>query len=120
MYLEWLRDYCIGFPGATEEIQWEDHLLFKVGGKIFVISAMDNASENIMSFKSDPERFDELIEAEGIVPAPYLAKSKWIAVKKHNKLRPAELKELIKTSYELVYEKLPKKIKQNITLNQLH
>jgi predicted DNA-binding protein (MmcQ/YjbR family) len=117
MYLDWLRDYCMSFKGATEEIQWEDHLLFKVGGKIFVIAAMDNAAENIMSIKSDPERFEELTEIEGVVPAPYLAKSKWIAVKKRNKLRNAELKELIKTSYELVYDKLPKRLKQSIAGN---
>ncbi|NOS86236.1 MAG: MmcQ/YjbR family DNA-binding protein [Ignavibacteria bacterium] len=107
----------MSFKGATEEIQWEDHLLFKVGGKIFVIAAMDNTAENIMSIKSDPERFEELTEIEGVVPAPYLAKSKWIAVKKRNKLRNAELKELIKTSYELVYEKLPKRLKQSIAGN---
>lgn len=107
----------MSFKGATEEIQWEDHLLFKVGGKIFVIAAMDNAAENIMSIKSDPERFEELTEIEGVVPAPYLAKSKWIAVKKRNKLRNAELKELIKTSYELVYDKLPKRLKQSIAGN---
>lgn len=114
MVLDWLRDYCMSFPGATEEVQWEDHLLFKVGGKIFVIAAMDSTAENIMSIKSDPERFEELTEIEGVVPAPYLAKSKWIAIKKHNKLRLAELKELVKTSYELVYEKLSKRIKQSI------
>jgi len=114
MYIEWLRDYCLGFPGATEEVQWEDHLLFKVGGKIFVIAAMNNAAENIMSLKSDPEEFDELVEIEGVVPAPYLAKSKWIAVKKNCRLKPGELKALIKTSYELVFDKLPKKIKQSI------
>jgi len=114
MYLDWLRDYCMGFPGATEEVQWEDHLLFKVGGKIFVIAAMNNAAENIMSLKSDPEEFDELVEIEGVVPAPYLAKSKWIAVKKNCRLKPGELKALIKTSYELVFDKLPKKIKQSI------
>ncbi len=104
----------MGFPGVTEEVQWEDHLLFKVGGKIFVIAAMNSAAENIMSLKSDPEEFDELVEIEGVVPAPYLAKSKWIAVKKNCRLKPAELKALIKTSYELVYLKLPKKIKQSI------
>lgn len=114
MYLEWLRDYCMSFPGATEEVQWEDHLLFKIGGKIFVIASMNNAAENVMSLKSDQERFEELTEIEGVVPAPYLAKSKWIAIKKNCRLKPAELKALIKTSFELVYNKLPKKIKQSI------
>lgn len=114
MNTDWLREYCMKFKGATEEVQWEDHLLFKVGGKIFVISALDNTSENLMSVKADPEVFEELIETEGIVPAPYLAKAKWIAVKRSCRLKPAELKALIKTSYELVYKKLPKKIKAEI------
>ncbi len=108
----------MSFAGASEEIQWEDHLLFKVGGKIFVIAAINSAAENIMSLKSDPEEFDELLEIEGIVPAPYLAKSKWIAVKKNCRLKPAELKELIKTSYELVYGKLPKKVRLSIADEQ--
>lgn len=112
---DWLREYCMSFKGATEEVQWEDHLLFKVGGKIFVISALDNTAENLMTIKSDPEVFDELVETEGIVPAPYLAKAKWIAVKRNCRLKPAELKALIKTSYNLVYEKLPKKIKAEIS-----
>ncbi len=104
----------MSFKGATEEVQWEDHLLFKVGGKIFVISALNNTSENLMSIKNDPEVFDELVETEGIVPAPYLAKAKWIAVKRSCRLKPAELKALIKTSYNLVYEKLPKRVKNEI------
>lgn len=115
MNTEWLREYCLSFKGATEEIQWEDHLLFKVRGKIFVITSIDNTAENLLSIKSDPEVFDELIENEGIVPAPYLAKAKWIAVKRNCRLKPAELKALIKKSYYLVYEKLPKKIKAEIS-----
>lgn len=91
-------------------------MLFKVGGKIFVITSIDNTAENLLSIKSDPEVFDELIENEGIVPAPYLAKAKWIAVKRNCRLKPAELKTLIKTSYDLVYSKLPKKIKAEIAL----
>ncbi|HRE12164.1 MAG TPA: MmcQ/YjbR family DNA-binding protein [Ignavibacteria bacterium] len=114
MNTDWLREYCMSFSGATEEVQWEDHLLFKVGGKIFVISALDNTAENMMSMKCDPEIFDELVESEGIVPAPYLAKAKWIAVKKNCRLKPAELKALIKTSYNLVFQKLPKRVKTEI------
>lgn len=104
----------MSFKGAAEEVQWEDHLLFKVGGKIFVITALDNTAENLMTIKADPEVFEELVETEGIVPAPYLAKAKWIAVKRSCRLKPAELKALIKTSYELVFAKLPKKVKVEI------
>ena len=99
----------MSFPGATEEVQWEADLLYKVGGKTFVFSAMDNFSEIVLSVKSTPEAFDELIEQEGIIPAPYLARNKWVAVKRNSKIKIPELKKLIKTSYDLVFAKLPKK-----------
>ncbi len=112
--IDWLRDYCLGFPGAAEEMQWGDHLLFKVGGKMFVIASMNNEAENMMSLKSDPEVFEELIEREGIIPAPYMARNKWISVQKHCRIRQAELKDLIKVSYKLVFAKLPKKTQMAI------
>ncbi len=105
----------MSFPGATEEIQWGSSLLFKVGGKMFVITSMDNFSENLLSLKGDPEKFDELTETEGIIPAPYLARNKWIAIQRSSPIKIKELKELIKTSYELVYNKLPKKTKESIS-----
>lgn len=112
--IEWLREYCLSFPGAYEEVQWEDHLLFKVGGKMFVIASMNNEAENMLSLKSDPEVFEELIEREGIIPAPYMARNKWISVQKNCRIRQAELKELIRISYELVIAKLPKKTQNSI------
>ncbi len=82
---------------------------------MFVISALNPEAENMLSLKSDPEAFDELIEREGIVPAPYMARNKWIAVQKHCRIRQAELKELISTSYRLVFGKLPKKTRNAIS-----
>lgn len=115
MNIEWLREYCLSFKGAYEEIQWENHLLFKVGGKMFVLASFDNTAENIMSLKSDPAKFEELIEQEGIIPAPYLARNKWISIQRSSKIKTNELKELINTSYELVFAKLPKKIREGIS-----
>src|SRR5439155_1110871 len=114
MNIEYIRAYCMSFPGVTEEIQWESHLLFKVGGKIFVLCGSD--SESQMSLKASPERFDELVEIEGVIPAPYLARNKWIAIQNRNGLKTAELKSLIKESYELVFGKLPKRVKNEIIL----
>ena len=119
MNIEWIREYCLSFPGATEEIQWESSLLFKVGGKIFVITGTNNFSENVLSLKSDPEKFEELIEQEGIIPAPYLARNKWIAIQRSSRLKTNELKDLIKTSYELIFAKLPKKVREGITSKYL-
>ena len=48
--LEWLRRYCLSFPYATETIQWGEHLVFKVAGKVFAIAALE-PSENILTIK---------------------------------------------------------------------
>jgi predicted DNA-binding protein (MmcQ/YjbR family) len=38
MNLERLREHCLGFPGATEQVQWGADLVFKVGGKMFAVA----------------------------------------------------------------------------------
>ena len=114
MSAEWLEEYCLSFKGATAEVQWETSLLYKVGGKIFVIASILQTSELLLSLKADPENFDELVEREGIIPAPYLARSKWIAIERTARIKPAEIKELIKTSYELVVAKLPVKVRKEL------
>jgi len=82
---------------------------------MFVLCGSD--SEGNMSIKANPEKFDELIEIEGVIPAPYLARNKWISIKNKNGLKTAEIKNLIKESYELVFEKLPKNVKNKIVLS---
>ncbi|MCZ6856405.1 MAG: MmcQ/YjbR family DNA-binding protein [Gemmatimonadetes bacterium] len=44
MDLESLREYCLSFANATEDIQWGDDLLFRVGGKIFAVLDLGEAS----------------------------------------------------------------------------
>jgi predicted DNA-binding protein (MmcQ/YjbR family) len=110
MDIETLRRYCLSMPRATEDIQWGNNLLFRIGGKMFVIAALDQTPVCI-SFKCTPEEFAELIEHEGIVPAPYLARNKWVMLENLDVLPRAELKRLIKDSYMMVAAKLPKKVR---------
>jgi predicted DNA-binding protein (MmcQ/YjbR family) len=67
-----------------------------------------------MSLKCTPEKFDELIEREGIDPAAYVGRYKWIRISDLDAVRPDELKALIEKSYELVFDRLPPKIKKTI------
>jgi predicted DNA-binding protein (MmcQ/YjbR family) len=112
-----LRAYCLSFPGATEEIQWESHLLFKVGGKMFVITSPDEP-ECPLSLKSTHGEFEEWIEREGVVPAPYMARNKWLRLKSSDAVSAAELKQLIARSYELVVAGLPKKVQAQLAKPQ--
>ncbi len=113
MDIESLRDYCLSLPHTTEDIQWVNDLLFRVGGKIFAGIGLEthDSSAHHLSFKCTPETFSELIEKDGIIPAPYTARYHWVALERFDALEDAEIKRLIGTSYEMVFAKLPKKIK---------
>jgi len=109
MDIESTRAFCLSFPHVTEEVLWGNDLVFKIGGKMFAVIGLDSASDHCMSFKCTPEKSAELIERNGIVPAPYVARYHWVALESFDALREKELKALLHNSYDLVFEKLPKK-----------
>lgn len=111
---ESVRAYCLSFPDATENVQWGNDLVFKIAGKMFAVMALEGPVKYIMSFKCTEEKFNELIEQEGIDPAPYMARNKWAAIERFDVLSDKELKPLLQKSYELVVEKLPKKVREQI------
>jgi len=111
--VESIRKLCLGFPHATEQVQWGHDLVFKIGGKMFAITPLEPAPV-FLTFKATDESFAELTERPGIIPAPYLARAKWIALEKSDALSPQELAEFLRTSYDLVLAKLPKKTQQSL------
>lgn len=111
MDLEQLRKFCLAFPGATEDVKWGADLCFCVGAKMFCVTGVDS-SDGGVSLKCTPEKFEELIERKGIDPAAYVARYKWVHISNPDAVSPKELKELITTSYQLVFDKLPSKWKR--------
>jgi len=113
MNIEWIRQYCLSMPYATEQIQWGNDLLFKVGGKMFAGMPLEPAPV-WLTFKADPEEFYELVEREGVTPAPYMARAQWVAMQNETALPREEVKRLVKKSYEFVFAKLPKKLQAHL------
>ncbi len=104
---------CLSFPGATENIQWGNDRVFKVAGKMFL--CMGTEPNSGFSFKADDDRFLELTDLPGIDPAPYLARARWVRVEPAECPLPyAELKPLVRRSYELVFARLTRKARQAI------
>jgi predicted DNA-binding protein (MmcQ/YjbR family) len=114
MDIEQVHAYCLSFPHVTEVVLWGNDLVFKIGGKMFAVIGLDPASGHCMSFKCTQEKFAELIEQDGIDPAPYVARYHWVALDRFNALSEKELKALLRNAYELVLEKLPKKAKAEL------
>lgn len=110
--VEAVRKICLSFPKTTEQIQWGDHLLFKIGGKMFAVAALEPATA-VLSFKVTAENFAELTERPNIIPAPYLARASWIALESREALELTEAANLLRCSYELVLAKLPKRVRES-------
>ena len=114
MDIDWLRKTCLAFPRATEQIQWGHDLVFKVAGKMFAVAPLEPAPV-CLSFKCSDESFAELTERPKIIPAPYMARAKWIALESSDGISRAELLELLRTSYDLVFARLPKRVQAELS-----
>lgn len=93
---------------------WGNDLTFKVGGKMFAHAVLEPAPV-WLSFKTSPENFFELTERPDIIPAPYLARAKWVALETKDALTSAELSALIREAYDIIVAKLPKKTRDSLT-----
>jgi predicted DNA-binding protein (MmcQ/YjbR family) len=107
--VEWIRKLCLSFPDVTEDMPWGDDLCFKVRGKIFTGMVLSDGRFPRVTLKCAPETFHELLEIEGISPAPYVGRYKWVMLANSNVLSASELESLIRQSYELVAAKAPKR-----------
>jgi predicted DNA-binding protein (MmcQ/YjbR family) len=108
MNVDSLRRFCLSFPQTKDNLQWGETLCFKVRGKLFALVSLD-AVPPTLCFKVTPERFAELLEYEGIVPAPYLGRYQWVLLERLDVLPACEIEDLIRQSYELITAKAPKR-----------
>ncbi len=114
-----LRAIVDAWPGVESGIKWEDDLVFTVAGKMFCVLCVRGSGEGEsavgrLSFKVEDGRFLELTERPGFVPAPYQARAHWVLVANPEVLPAGELRDLLRRSYELVREKLPKKTQRDL------
>ena len=109
--VDWVRDLCLSFPHATEQITWGIDLTFRISGKIFAVTVLEPAKV-WLSFKCSAEKFAELTERAGIIPAPYMARAQWVALETKDALQKDELAVLLRESFDLVFAKLPRKTRE--------
>lgn len=111
---ESIRAFCLKLPGASENLQWGDDLVFKIAGKMFAVMGLGEHTEGGIAFKCTPEEFAALIELEDVIPAPYLARAHWVRLRRFDALPPSELKKRLRNSYEIVIAGLPKKTRAGL------
>jgi predicted DNA-binding protein (MmcQ/YjbR family) len=118
---ERIREICLALPHAAETLNWGHHLVYwagdrDIGGKMFAMTDVDGIGIGVLWFHCGAERFHELLEREGIIPAPHLARAHWVAVERWDVLRPREIEDELRRAHALIYEKLPKKTKAVLAL----
>lgn len=108
-----IRQICLAFPGVTEDIKWENHLCFNIGGKMFLVTAPDNVPVSA-SFKTSDEDFEMLPNRPGFIPAPYMARNKWIFVDDIGRFARKDWEKYLQSSYSLIASKLSLRVQKEI------
>lgn len=117
MDLEAICRYCKSLPRVEEDVKWGHDLCFLVGKKMFCVLNLEpqRGDKSLVAFKTTAEEFEQLIEREGVIPAPYMARNKWVSLEDYSALPWRELQERVATSYALVKATLPKKLQVELS-----
>jgi predicted DNA-binding protein (MmcQ/YjbR family) len=112
MDIEWLRKISLSLPGTAEDIKWGNDLCFTVATKMFCVAALD--APHSVAFKVPEDDFDEMIALKEFIPAPYMARAKWVKLHEPDQISKKELERYIIQSYDLVKKKLPMKTRKEL------
>lgn len=107
-----LRQICSSLPAVTEDVKWGNDLVFSVGDKMFCVASLEPPFS--CSFKVPDDEFDELSNQNGFMPAPYMARAKWVLVTDPSNLNKKQWEQYIKQSHQLVKIKLTKKLREKL------
>lgn len=113
MNIQQLYEFCLSKKGVTEHFPFdEDTLVFKVGGKMFCLTSLQEWEKGnpSLNLKCNPERAVELREQyEAVKPGWHMSKVHWNTVALNSDVSQKLLIELINHSYDLVFSSLTKK-----------
>lgn len=106
-----LREYCLTKKGVSESFPFDEStLVFKVHGKMFALISLSKEPLQ-MNLKCDPEKAIELREEYyQVIPGYHSNKKHWNTIILEN-ISIDFVKQWIDHSYQLVWDKLPKKRK---------
>lgn len=115
MNIESLQQYCLSKSGVIEELPFgPDTLVFKVGGKMFLLASLDTDPLQF-NIKCDPDEAEQLrSEYRCVLPGYHMNKRHWNTIVVDGSVNNKQLQQWIDNSYQLVFDGLPKKIKQDI------
>lgn len=85
----------------------------KVGGRIFALLDRDPGE---VWLKVSDMAYELLTELDGIRPAPYFARVKWVAISVESPLSEDEIKAYIVEAHRIIAGKLSRKVRSELGL----
>lgn len=109
MKLHALVEHCRSLPHVVEDIKWGNDLVFSItGGRMFCVFGLDGEDHSGVCFKVDDHRFLEMTDRPQFIPAPYMARARWVKLTDTRGVPRAELRQLVSRSHELYFHQLSK------------
>jgi predicted DNA-binding protein (MmcQ/YjbR family) len=121
MDAERIRAFLLTLPHVVETMQWGANLVFwvgdkAIGGKMFALVNLDGDGRAIISYSAGPERYAELLEIEGILPAPYMARIFWVAIERWSVFRTPEWEQELRAAHTLTFNKFPPRARASLAM----
>lgn len=113
-----VEKFLKSLPHTTMVVQWGDHHVYKIGGKVFALVGGSGDAEPGLTFKAGETSFDILTQQKGIVQAPYMARNQWVKLERLSALKDGELKAYLERSYRLIAAGLTKKMRVSLGLEE--
>lgn len=99
---------------TTMVVQWGDHQVYKIGGKVFAVVGGSGDAQPGLTFKAGETSFDILTKQKGIIQAPYMARNQWVKLERLSALKDNELKAYLERSYHMIASGLTKKMRVSL------
>jgi predicted DNA-binding protein (MmcQ/YjbR family) len=109
-----LEKFLKSLKHTTMVVQWGDHHVYKIGGKVFAVVGGSGEAEPGLTFKAGETSFDILTKQKGIIQAPYMARNQWVKLERLSALKDSEIKAYLERSYHLIAGGLTKKMRVSL------
>lgn len=116
MDVETLRTFCNALPAVREDIKWGNDLCFTIAKKMFCVVGLEPPHR--FSFKVTDEEFEEVSARDGFIPAPYMARNKWVSIEYPDRVKQKDWEYFVRQSYELIKANLTRKARVELGLEK--
>lgn len=117
--IEKLRDFALSLSYTTEDLPFgPDVIVFKLFDKVFMLLPLNNEDGVRFNVKCDPDLAEDLrMHYNAVVPGYHMNKRHWNTIYINRDMSDADILEQIRASYQLILDKLPKRLKDTLNIS---